>query len=166
MNDTPKRPRGRPRKHELAREPREWDFNLPMAARMFANAYIVSGFDEYGAVRILLDTVGKSRSDLEVANVARRAMACHAVQEEITESLKKAGLDDEHKKNYVAILWEWLKSPDTDLKQTAARILSKAFISERVQIEKPESLKIEGLEEGLMAMGLKSPVATQEEKTN
>lgn len=171
MEDTPKvkRPVGRPRKDQLAKNPRDWNFSLPIAARKFAIAFVTSGFDEYKAIRKLLESVGKeatSRSDYEVADMARKAMENVSVKAEIQRMFLDAGLDEEHGKKFVTMLWEWMCGDDLALKQTAARILGKAFIAERVVVDKPEDLKLAGLNEGLKAMGLRRDSENDEEKVN
>jgi len=47
------------------------------------------------------------------------------------------------------------EKPADERRQLAAlRILGKAFISEKIEVDKPQQLKIGGIEEGLEKMGL------------
>lgn len=71
----------------------------------------------------------------------------------LQRDLAKFGLDDKAKEHYVAELWRWFHNEeDPRLRATAARILGKAFIAEKVDVTPIESLPILGFEEGLKRM--------------
>ena len=74
------------------------------------------------------------------------------VLEELEKQLGPLGLDEASRDKYVKILWSWLQGKDNGKAQTAARILGKAFISDKLQVEQMEPLRIEGFEEGLKRM--------------
>ena len=74
------------------------------------------------------------------------------VLKELEEQMCPRGLDEKSKDRYVQILWEWMEGSDRMKAQTAARILGKGFIGEKLSLEEPEELRIVGYEEGLRLM--------------
>ena len=79
------------------------------------------------------------------------------VQQAIEKSLQKRGLDAKSREHFVDLIWRYAESekPADERRQLAAlRILGKAFISEKIEVDKPQQLKIGGIEEGLEKMGL------------
>jgi len=75
----------------------------------------------------------------------------------IQKTLQKRGLDEQSKQHYVDLLWRYAESeaPADEKRQlTALRILGKAFVGENITVDKPETLRISGIEEGLRNMGV------------
>ena len=71
----------------------------------------------------------------------------------LQRDLSKLGLDDKAKEHYITEIWRWFKNEsDPRLRATAARILGKAFVAERVETTAIESLPILGFEEGITRM--------------
>ena len=71
----------------------------------------------------------------------------------LQRDLSRLSLDDKAKEHYVQELWNWFHNEKNPLlRGTAARILGKAFIADRVETTTIESLPIQGFEDGLKRM--------------
>lgn len=91
----------------------------------------------------------------EVAQTAEKLEHDPNVQQEIQRTLQKRGLDEKSKEHFVDLLWKYTESEDPadERRQLQAmRILGKAFVGERLQIDKPEPLRMQGFEEGIKRM--------------
>lgn len=63
------------------------------------------------------------------------------------------GLADTDKQRFVAKMWSWLDgSEGPECQLTAARILGKGFIGEKVTTERPEPLPLAGIKAGIARM--------------
>jgi hypothetical protein len=125
----------------------------PRVAEFVAGVAVKNALDMEKAVT----EIKPELSPVEVAITAYRLEQDPHVQKAIQKTLQKRGLDSESKNYYVQRLWEFFESTDpADEKRQlqAMRILGRGFIAEKVQVDKPEELKIHGFEEGLRRMGL------------
>ena len=61
-------------------------------------------------------------------------------------------MDERSRDKYVKTLWGWLLGEDKELMQTAAHILARGFITDKMQLETPQPLLISGFEEGMKRM--------------
>ena len=131
----------------------------PRTARMAAETIVCCGFNATRAAREL-------RPDLKAhRNFATRLMKEPAVLKEISKIMEKP---ERNAQKFTEMMWEWLENEgveqeigngqkvrvlsksQSEMKQTAARILAKGYISEKKQPpanEKP--MVIEGLGEGI-----------------
>lgn len=116
---------------------------------LVARALIVNHLDTDAAVRMMFPRDTQERQ----IQTAEYLDAHPDVQVEIEDQLKVIGLDGGSKDAYIKEMWTWMWSQDNELKQTAARILSKAFMPEKAD-EQPKMLPIKGIEAGLKRMGL------------
>jgi hypothetical protein len=94
-------------------------------------------------------------SPIEVAATAHKLENDPRVNAAIEKTLQKRGLDEKSKEHFVDLLWRYAESeePADEKRQLAAlRILGKAFVGEKIEVDKPEELKISGLEAGLKRM--------------
>jgi hypothetical protein len=93
----------------------------------------------------------------EQAQMAAKLENDPHVQRAVQNELKKRGLDEESKQRYIELIWEYAESkrPEDEKRQlTSLRLLGKAFLPEKSPIEKPISLPLRGLDEGLRRMVL------------
>jgi hypothetical protein len=81
----------------------------------------------------------------------------------LQRDLAKLGLDDKAKEHYITELWRWFHNEeDPRLRATAARILGKAFIADRVETTNIETLPIADFNEGIKRMlGQQDPPALE-----
>ena len=130
------------------RGPRPQVLNLdnPATIELVANAAITKGLDFEEAIRAIAP---KETPPALIADVAERAEQHPKIREAIERGLKARGLDEDSKDEFVRQMWSWLRSDDKELMQTAARILGRGFISEKLTVEKPAALPIEGFAEGI-----------------
>jgi hypothetical protein len=95
-------------------------------------------------------------TDLPRVPRASRKPSVHAPSPEtslaaLIQQAEALGLDEAGKKKFVETMWKWLLDGDSSEKMAiaAARILGRGFISEKVDVDKPVALKIEGLDAGI-----------------
>jgi hypothetical protein len=71
-----------------------------------------------------------------------------AVQAELEKLMNDAELSEQNSKRFLDELWNWFLGEDKALKQTAARILGRGYIAEKMEvIPPPAPIRIEGLDE-------------------
>lgn len=123
-------------------------FSCPDTAKLAARALIKHSLNATQAVIELRPhlTAESART------VGSRMMKTPQVLAELEIQMSPRGLDEKSKDRYVHILWDWIEGSDRTKAQTAARILGKGFISERISVDQPEELRIEGFEEGIKRM--------------
>lgn len=125
----------------------------PRVAQHVAGAIAKNLLDTEAAVRELKPEL----DSYEVSQVVAKLEKDPRVQAAVQTELKRLGLDEESKKEYIALLWRYAASeaPEHERRQlTALRLLGKAFLPEQTPLSKPEELPLRGLEEGLRRMGL------------
>jgi hypothetical protein len=127
--------------------------NRPNVAEFVAGVAVKNALDMEKTVEELKPDL----SPMEVAVTAHKLENDPRVTAAIEKTLQKRGLDEQSKQHYVALLWRYAESeaPADEKRQlTALRILGKAFVGENITVDKPETLRISGLEEGLRHMGV------------
>jgi hypothetical protein len=125
----------------------------PTVANFVAGAIVQNFMDTERAVR----EIKPGLSPAQVAETAHKLERDPLVQREIQKTLEKRGLDENSKEHFVDLMWRYAESekPEDEKRQLQAmRILGKAFIADQVQVDKPETLRLAGLEAGLKKMGL------------
>jgi hypothetical protein len=123
-------------------------FSCPETAKLAARALIKHGLNATQAAMELRPhlTAESART------VGSRMMKTPQVLAELEQQMSPRGLDEKSKDRYIQIIWEWIEGSDRPKALTAARILGKGFIGERIEIEQPDVLRIEGWEEGIKQM--------------
>jgi hypothetical protein len=117
----------------------------PAVANFVAGAIVQNFMDTERAVR----EIKPGLSPAQVAETAQKLERDPLVQREIQKTLEKRGLDEQSKEHFVDCYAESEK-PEGEMRQLQAmRILGKAYIADRVQVDKPETLRLAGLEAGL-----------------
>ena len=67
------------------------------------------------------------------------------------------GLDASSRNRFWRTMWDWVNHGDKDRARAAALLLGKAFLAQEDRAaEQPKPLQIDGLDEGLKKMGVKS----------
>jgi hypothetical protein len=125
----------------------------PAVANFVAGAIVQNFLDTERAVR----EIKPGLSPAQVAETAQKLERDPHVQREIQKTLEKRGLDEKSKEHYVDLLWRYAESvdPGDEKRQLQAmRILGRAFIGEKVEVDTPQALPIRGFDEGLRRMGL------------
>jgi hypothetical protein len=125
----------------------------PTVAQHVAGAIAKNLLDTEAAVRELKPEL----DSYEVSQVVAKLQKDPHIQAAVQKELEKLGLDEESKLKYVQLLWRYAASeaPENEKRQlTSLRLLGKAFLPQQVQIDKPETLPLKGLDEGLKRMGL------------
>lgn len=90
---------------------------------------------------------------VNVAELAHKLEHSPHVQTALGSMLAQLSLDGESKEFYVRELWfRFRSSQDIRERIAAMKMLGKAFISERVEVSRPEELRIEGFEAGVEGM--------------
>jgi hypothetical protein len=144
--------------------------NPERAAHFRTSRESVSAFVADVAVKNGLDmerAVEEMRPELPPGQIAETAQTLKAdpnVKAAIERALEKRGLDEASKAHFVSILWRFAESTDVnDEKKTLAawRILGRGFIAEKLEVDKPETLPLARLDEGLRRMGLDDDVVAK-----
>lgn len=125
-------------------------FELPKVAEYAARVIIANVMDYGAAARQLvpLRFIGEI-SDAQVGKIRDALESSDKVREELEKMLAAKGLDETSRDAFVKEMWTWLRGGNMKLMTRAAAILGKGFIAEKVQIDKPEDLPIEGFQDGL-----------------
>lgn len=122
----------------------------PRMAKMAAETIVCCGFNATRAAREL-------RPDLKAhRNFAHRLMREPAVKKEIQRIMEKPTRNPER---FMELMWDWLEVDSTDLsksqvemKQTAARILAKGYVSDRKPDAPARPMHVDGLDEGMTSL--------------
>lgn len=122
----------------------------PRMAKMAAETIVCCGFNATRAAREL-------RPDLKAhRNFAHRLMREPAVKKEIERIMEKPTRNPER---FMELMWDWLEVDGTDLtksqvemKQTAARILAKGYVSDRKPDAPARPMHVDGLDEGMTSL--------------
>ena len=120
----------------------------PLLAKVAARALIKNNLNATRAAKELRPHL----TDQSARTTGRRIMNTPEVLNELEKQLGPQGLDDKSREKYVQTLWSWFLGPDKEKAQTAARILGRGFIGDKIQVDKPETLQISGFEEGVKRM--------------
>lgn len=185
MEDFSPRKVGRPRKDQKkkAKEIRINHSN-PKVAEHIAKVALKNAMDMEETVKELKPEAGPQ----DTARLARLLERSETVQNAIKFELENAGLDEISGKEYVRRIWEWFDKANQAMEPiymsdgqtrdykletrraeaaqqyaiTAAKILQKAFISEKVENVQPSPMKITGFESGIKKMLGGPEVATED----
>jgi hypothetical protein len=125
----------------------------PAVANFVAGAIVKNLMDVERAV----DEIKPDLSPVQKAQTAHELENDPNIQAAVQTELQRLGLDAESKEQYIQLLWRYAASeaPEHEKRQlTSLRLLGKAFLPEQVQIEKPETLPLRGLDEGLKLLPL------------
>jgi hypothetical protein len=143
----------------------------PKVAAHVAKVAIKHAMDMEGAVKEIVPDA----TPAEAKKLVMTLEGSPTVKKAVAEELVNAGLDENAKKVYVNQIWDWFQAPNkaaespiltpegtrdykAELRRlevmkefalTAARILSKAFIAEKIEDNRLQPLKIVGFEEGV-----------------
>lgn len=123
----------------------------PRVAEYVARTAVKHQLDMERAVEEMKPNLGTA----QVMELAQQLEANPNVQMAVEKEMQKRGLDESSKDHFVDILWRYAESgdPDDEKRQIAAwRLLGKAFMPDRVEVSKPEELKISGLGDGIRQM--------------
>jgi hypothetical protein len=123
----------------------------PKVAEFVAGVAVKNALDMEKTVEELKPELSPS----EVAATAHKLENDPRVTAAIEKTLQKRGLDEKSKEHFVDLLWRYAESeaPADEKRQLAAlRILGKAFVGEKIEVDKPEELRISGFEAGLKRM--------------
>jgi hypothetical protein len=103
-------------------------------------------------------TSPKKLTDAQIAVNAFALGKSPRVKKHVLALLKAIGIDDDAFKKYVEVLWDWMLQGDRPRAIAAAKLLGSIFgISDKAdESKKPQTLKIDGFDEGLKAMGVSS----------
>lgn len=143
----------------------------PEVASFVARVVIRNQMDYVAAVRELAELKQvEGLTDKRAREMAHTLEQSPAVKAAIEEQLTVHGLDDCSKEAYVKFLWDTMRKmneEDVDgrpmvneaklkIGLTSMRILGKGFVGEKVDVNKPAELPIQGLDDGLKRMMGKS----------
>jgi hypothetical protein len=123
----------------------------PRVAEFVAGVAVKNALDMEKTVEELKPELSPS----EVAATAHKLENDPRVTAAIQKTLQKRGLDEKSKEHYVDLIWRYAESenPADEKRQLLSlRILGNAFVGEKIQVDKPEELKISGIREGLKRM--------------
>jgi hypothetical protein len=132
----------------------------PSVANFVAGAIVKNFMDVERAV----EEIKPDLSPVQKAQTAHELEKDPNIQAAVQIELKRLGLDAESKEQYIRLLWRYAASelPENEKRQlTSLRLLGRAFLPEQVQIDKPETLPLVGLEAGLKRMGLDDDVVAK-----
>jgi hypothetical protein len=138
---------------------REIRLDSDSVADLYARAIIKHNVNALKAVKELNPKLPAADAEL----LATKAQQAPKVKRAMEEALKEVHLDKKSRDWFLEATAEkqrlivdtataWMTGSDPNLKQTAMRILANIFFGERMVIEQPQTLKIEGFEEGVKRM--------------
>lgn len=128
----------------------------------------VAGYVAGKLVKNMLDTKKTVEELVPEGTPAQKAETAEAidsnpqVQEAVRQRLEIDGLGDDSRKEFVLMMWSWLRGADAGKAKEAAKLLGKYFIGASADKGKPTELPIAGIKEGLDKMlGDANPLAKQ-----
>jgi hypothetical protein len=122
--------------------------NNPVVADFIATAAIKNQLDMSRTVK----EIAPDLSVVKAAEVAQQLEKHPGVQESIQKALEAEGLDDKSREVYVRKIWDWFLNGNKDQSLTAARLLGRAFIVEKVDTNRPQELIIRNYAQGVEQM--------------
>jgi hypothetical protein len=124
-------------------------YQKPQVAAHVARSAVMHNMDMEAAVKEMAPELSAG----EAADVAEKLEGAVQVKVAIEKELAKRGLDEQSKVAFVDKMWRWLEGQEGEKRAlTAARILGKGFISERIDVNKPMDLPIRDLSSGIAVM--------------
>jgi len=133
---------------EMAKD--TFDLNDADVVNFIARVVIIQRMSYRNAVKELLGDVKESKIDYWTSQIRTNK----EVRVSIEEQLDDIGLGEKAKESFRLLMHNWLEFGDVGLMKTAAIILGKAYLGEKIVSDKPIVLQITGLEEGLKDMGV------------
>lgn len=130
---------------------RRMRYNHPAYSRIVARAILKHAFDYSAVVSELAPWVKSARIREELAD---RIEQSEVVRAALEKELESRDLGDGSKRAFVEKMWDWLTNGTEKERITAARVLGRGFIGEKVTTDKPEELPIAGFDDGIRNMGL------------
>jgi hypothetical protein len=121
---------------------RRWS-SPPMAA-LAAQALIKHSMNATRAARELRPHL----TEQSARKTGSRMIRTPAVQAELEKLTSTRGLNEHNADRFLDELWSWLLGDDNAMKLTAARILGRLYVTERMEASPPhEPFRIEGIDE-------------------
>jgi hypothetical protein len=130
-------------------------YQIPSVARYVARVIIKNAMDYELAVE---EIAGGSMDAISIREIASNMQSSPEIQAAIENELTIHGLDEKSKDAFVHEMWDWLRGDSEEKAKKAAGILGRGFIAEHINVDKPETLAIDGLEDAVNSM-LGSPPA-------
>lgn len=124
-------------------------YQIPSVARYCARVILKHAMD----FELAVESIGRGQMDIDtIREIARNMQDSPEIQAAIEAELTIHGLDDKSKEAFVHELWDWLRSENDVRAVKAAGVLGRGFIAERINVDKPEQLPIEGMEDAVKSM--------------
>ena len=142
------KPKKRKKSPEMAKD--TFDLNDSDVINFVARTVIIQRMSYRNAVKELLGDVNESKIDYWTSQIRTNKV----VRVSIEEQLDGIGLGEKAKENFRLLMHAWLDCGEVGLMKTAATILGKAYLGEKIVSDKPITLQITGLDEGLRNMGV------------
>ncbi len=131
-------------------------FHVPYVAAHIARIVTRNLMDyEKAAKEILFGPFGeKEEATYAVGKLAEKLESEPHIKAAIQKELSTSGLDDASQAEFLKEVWFQFRHGQKDLKKVAMRVLAKGFITDKAGDDKPQPLRIEGMEAGVKKMGL------------
>ncbi len=129
-------------------DPTKIRYKDPRVAAFVARVLIKHRMDWSAASKEIFPGVAPGQAAIAAAHLESQP----EIQKAIEENLAARGLDEKSKDRFVSMMWEWVEGDDPRLKIASAKILGRGFISEKIDLNKPQELPIRGFEAGVLAM--------------
>jgi hypothetical protein len=119
-------------------------YQVPSVARFVARVIIKHAMDYELAVESI---VGDQMDEISIREISNNMRESPEIQAALETELTIHGLDEKSKDAFVHEMWDWLRGDSEEKAKKAAGILGRGFIAEKVNVDKPETLPIEGIED-------------------
>ena len=126
-------------------------FHIPYVAAYIARIITQNLMDYESAAKQILES---SEVSYEVGKLADKLENEPHIQAAIQKELSTSGLDDASQAEFLKEVWFQFRHGTKDLKKVAMQVLAKGFITDKAGDDKPQPLRIEGMEAGVKRMGL------------
>ncbi len=141
---------------KLAKERREKTakrirFHIPYVAAYIARIVTQNLMDYESAAKQIL---AASEVNYAVGTLAEKLESDPNIQAAIQKELSTSGLDNASQAEFLKEVWFQFRHGVKDLKKVAMQVLAKGFITDKAGDDKPQPLRIEGMEAGVKRMGL------------
>jgi len=115
--------------------------SCPEVAKLAARALVKHGFNATRAAKELRPHL----TEQSARKTGSRMISTPAVLAEVERLMEDKGLGERNSKEFIDRLWDWFLGEDKALKQTAARILGRGYVQERLEVSPPQVIFVEGL---------------------
>jgi hypothetical protein len=126
-------------------------FHIPYVATHIARIVTQNLMDYEAAAKQILEAKGV---DYAVGKLAEKLENEPHIRAAIQKELSTSGLDDASQAEFLKEVWFQFRHGTKDLKKVAMQVLAKGFITDKAGDDKPQPLRIEGMEAGVKKMGL------------